>query len=209
MGTASRKTWLEKQADDVQMFVLSMDESGLTLDQMVSALREKYGTEVPRATLGYALKMYHDAIELRAAEDWASQFEKLCDENPHIQAAKLARAFLTQKLASARFRDADLKPSDLVFFSQSERRMDLEERKTAAIERRNELQREKNDLQRRQQEFQEQKWRKALETATGEAKAKLQRGESLTVEDINRIRERTFGLPAVPGEQSGEKSAER
>lgn len=197
MGTASRKTWLEKQTPEVQKEILAMDENAMTLEAMAAALKDLYGITVPVSTLGNALKIYHDTQALRWAAEWGADWEKQVADNPHIQPSKLAKAFLSQKMATASFRGATMDAADVVSFSQAERRMDLDERKTKAIERRNELQKEKNDLQRSQQEFQEKKWRTALEAATDEAKEKLGKGENLTIDDINRIRERTFGLPAV------------
>jgi uncharacterized coiled-coil DUF342 family protein len=41
-----------------------------------------------------------------------------------------------------------------------------------------------------------------FEEASEQAKRKLEKGKSLTVDDINRIRERTFGLPPVAANAS-------
>jgi hypothetical protein len=163
MGTASRKTWLEKQPDEVQVFVLSMDEQGKTLEEMRRALEGRCRIVVPNSTLGNALKIYHDTQDLRWAGEWAADLEKLIEENPHIQAAKLAKGFLTQKMASASFRGEPMKASEVVFFAQKERQMDIDERKTKAVEKRNELEQRRQDLKQQELEVTKQK----IASATG------------------------------------------
>lgn len=49
--------------------------------------------------------------------------------------------------------------------------------------------------------------RKQFEKATNDAAKKITKGESLTIEDINRIRERTFGLPPVQSGAAARHSA--
>lgn len=200
MGTASRKTWLEKQSDQVQVDVLAWDEEAKTLDEMRRALEIKYRLIVPTSTLGNALKIFHDTQDLRWAGEWGADLEKLIEENPHIQASKLAKGFLTQKMASASFRGEPMEAADVVAFSQAERRMDLDERKTKALEERNRVQAIKIETEKRALELKiaqlEEQQRKA-EEAVEQASEKIGKGESLTIDDINRIRERTFGLPPV------------
>jgi hypothetical protein len=150
---------------------------------------------VPNSTLGNALKIYHDTQDLRWASEWGADLEKLIEENPHIQAAKLAKGFLTQKMASASFRGAPMEAADVVAYAQNERRLDLEERRMKALERRNELQKEKNELERSRVEMQIAKFKQDVKEATDEAAKQIQNGKSLTVDDINHIRERVFGLP--------------
>lgn len=60
-----------------------------------------------------------------------------------------------------------------------ERKVAVDERKLKALEAREELRRRK------------------LETETQNAAKKLSKGGAVTVEDINRLRERTFGLPPI------------
>lgn len=202
MGTASRKTWLEKQTETVQKEVIAMDENAMTIQAMGAALKDLFGISVPVSTLGNALKIYHDTMEIRAAQEWGEQFEKLVEENPHIQAARLARTFLAQKMATAKFRDADMKASDLVFFGQGERRLDLEERRMQALEEKNRLLKEKIELDRSRVEMALAKFKKDMEEATNEAEGKIKQGKSITLDDINKIRERVFGLPAVQAQVS-------
>jgi hypothetical protein len=200
MGTASRKTWLEKQTDQVQVDVLAWDEEGKTLNEIRRALEIKYRVLVPNSTLGNALKIYHDTQDLRWAGEWAGDLEKLIEENPNIQASKLAKGFLTQKMASASFRGEPMEAADVVAYAQNERRMDLEERKTKAIEERNRLQAIKIDTEKKALELKIQQLeaqQKKAEEAVEQASEKIGKGESLTIGDINRIRERTFGLPPV------------
>ena len=62
------------------------------------------------------------------------------------------------------------------------------------------LMREKVTLDR--QKFEQAK--SSAEKATNEAAAKIGKGRTLTIDDINRLRERTFGLPPIePGASSG------
>ncbi len=58
----------------------------------------------------------------------------------------------------------------------------------------------KSDLKQQSLELEKKKFeesKRKFEKATSEAAEKIGKGKSLTVEDINRIRERTFGLPPV------------
>jgi len=197
MGTASRKTWLEKQDDKVQVEVLAMDDAGLTLEAIGAALKEKFGVSVPHSTLGNALKIYHDTQDLRWAAEWGTDLEKLIAENPQIQASKLAKGFLTQKMASASFRGEPMDAADVVAYAQNERRLDLQERQVKAVERRNELQKDKNDLERRNQELREAKFKRELEEATHEVEDQIAKGQPVTAADIQRLRERVIGGPVV------------
>jgi hypothetical protein len=163
MGTASRKTWLEKQTETVQKEVIAMDENAMTIQAMGAALKDLFGISVPTSTLGNALKIYHDTMEIRAAQEWGEQFEQLVEENPHIQVAKLAKGFLTQKMATAEFRDADMKAGELVSFAQNERRMDLLERQTKSVEERNRLEANRQSLKQQELDLAKQK----IASATG------------------------------------------
>jgi hypothetical protein len=68
---------------------------------------------------------------------------------------------------------------------------------------RNTIAREKVETENRRVQLLEQeaeRKRQQFEQATHEAARKIEKGRALTIEDINRIRERTFGLPPlVPG----------
>ena len=82
---------------------------------------------------------------------------------PHIQVSKLARGFLTQKMATAEFRDSAMKAPELVAFAQNERRMDLLERQTQSVEERNRLEANRQSLKQQELDLAKQK----VASATG------------------------------------------
>jgi hypothetical protein len=75
---------------------------------------------------------------------------------------------------------------DLGWLLQQMRSNDIKEKKVA-------IETKKVDLAERELELK----KKAVEKVTDEAARKLGKGKSITVDDINRIRERTFGLPPI------------
>ncbi len=80
-----------------------------------------------------------------------------------------------------------MSPGQLILLRSVEtKRKELELKEKAQATRNQEL-----ELKVKQFQTQQEQGKKAVE----EASEKLGKGESLTVEDINRIRERTFGLP--------------
>jgi hypothetical protein len=193
MGTASRKTWLEKQTEDIRKEVLAMDEGAMTMEEMCKALKDLFGISVPVSTLGNALKIHHDSQDLRWAAEWGADLEKLIEENPHIQAAKLAKGFLTQKMASASFRGEPMKAADVVAFSQAERRMDLDERKTKAIEERNRLKGEQIALEARRVEVLEGKL-KDSQAAVKSAIEKTQEIEPKAKDELFKHIDEIYGV---------------
>jgi len=148
MGTASRKTWLEKQADEVQLRVLAMNEEGkFTLEQMCARLKED-GVEVAPSTLAHSLKCYSERLapELKLAELWGKQLDSLFTQHPQLDARTLAKGFLAMKMGTADFRNSEMEPGELVFFAQKERELQLKERHLQAMERQNELKANEQNL---------------------------------------------------------------
>lgn len=199
MGTGSRKTWLEKQPDEVQLFVLSMEDEGRTLKQQCQALKEKFGIAVHRRTLWYSLCRYHQTIgkELLAAEVWGREVAKLLKEYPNLDPEKLARGLVLSKFGSAEFRAAEIKPRDVLASIHREQGLKLQAQRIAAQEARNRLAREQVELERRRVEL--------LEKKLPHAREKLQEvahDEKASPEDVRRRIREIYGLlehhPSIP-----------
>src|SRR5579862_9008415 len=96
MGTASRKTWLEKQADEVLVFILSMDDAGRTLKEQMAMCAEKFTGRIDRFHLpkrsAYAegLKKFRDehGKDLALARILDRQADELTAQFPDMQPQK-------------------------------------------------------------------------------------------------------------------------
>lgn len=76
----------------------------------------------------------------------------------------------------------------------------LELGRLLAYEKRTEVQKQRADVETKKINLLEEELktkRKSLEKATEQAAAKIGKGQSLTLDDINSVRERTFGLPPL------------
>lgn len=91
-----------------------------------------------------------------------------------------------QKAGSASREDVVKALSNLGMLLQEIKKNDIRERKVKVDEQALEQMKRRLDAQLRK-----------FDEASDQAKRKLEKGKSLTVDDINRIRERTFGLPPV------------
>src|SRR5579859_2608651 len=134
MGTASRKTWLEKQSDDVQIFVLSMDDSGQTLEQMVAALKAKEGVAVKRSTLAASIKAFRALYgkDLALARLYERRADEITAQYPGLEPKKLVRRALLRELQSKEFQTARISAEGTIAASQAEWALMLKERHTAA-----------------------------------------------------------------------------
>ena len=201
MGTASRKTWLEKQTEEVRKEILAMDDGAMTLEQMVAALKDLYGIVVAVSTLGASLKAYRESMHLSWAADWGEELEKQVEQNPHLQVSKLARNFVTQKVASSAFSGGPMKAEDAVAFAQAERRMDLQERRTAAVEERNRLKKEEIELDARRVDMLERKLPAVAADVAKEADAAAKSGKPFDEKEVLRKISAVIGVGGQPEER--------
>jgi hypothetical protein len=192
MGTASRKTWLEKQADEVQIAVLTMDEEGRKLEEMVAVLQERFQLKVPVTTLHHSLQRYANTIgrEKRLAAFYGRELGELFQKHPNLSPRLLAKGFLALHLKE--LRTAKLDPETLIYGAQGDGRLDLRDRELAAKEEANRLKAVEVELKRRQVELLERKLPKVQEEVE-----KAINEKASPAEVRRRIRE-IFGI-ADPG----------
>ncbi|HUS95754.1 MAG TPA: hypothetical protein VMX97_03330 [Hyphomicrobiaceae bacterium] len=193
MKIGKRKAWIEKQPEEIRLYVLKLlGDPAVTYPEASCRIQAKFGLKVPASTLAYSrsLTVGQDEEDLQAAKQEAAAFTEFMRQNPDVPEERLRKVWFYRRLASKEFRDSAIEPGKLVFLAQRERELELRERQIAAVER-------QNELKGRQVEMQVEKMRRDLEEATHEATSKIGKGEAVTVDDINRIRERTFGLPPL------------
>lgn len=127
------------------------------------------------------------AVEAQRAREFSAAIAKVGDLQKLGDAAVNALGDVVFSVMQARNRDEYAKAlQDLGYLAAKltdakakKVRADAEARRITLLE---------EELKRKQ---------KAVEKLTNDAASKLKKGKALTVDDINRIRERTFGLPPV------------
>lgn len=186
MGTGSRKTWLERQPDDLQMFVLSLDDEGRTLEEISARIRERTGERVPVQTLHHSLAKYQRTIgrEEKLAMLLARRQKAFFKENPDVDPAGLARFFLSLRVKE--LESAPLSGGALVAAAQQEAWLKLREQEL-------EIKREQTRLKRRQIEL----LRERLRAARAKAEKVLSDEKASPAEIRRRVRE-IFGLLDEP-----------
>lgn len=185
MGIASRKTWLEKQDDDVQLLVLSMDDAGKTLEMIQEAVRQKFDQRVPISTLAHSLMHYHNTLgrEQKLAALFATEMDTLFKSHPTLDPRLLAKGFITMRLKDAR--EGAINAGDLLSLAQAEGRLKLRERELAAKE-------EANRLKARQIDLLEEKMRAVSEKVQGARKEAAKK--KLTPAEYRQRLDEIYGL---------------
>jgi len=191
MGTGSRKTWLERQTDKVQIRVLSMDREGRKLEDIAAAVKQEFALKVPVSTLHNSIQEWGKRFDLEETLnlEMRRELDDICTQHPNADPRVLARGVIAHRLHEAL--KGPLAPKTLLFAAQGEGNLKLRERELAAKEETNRIRRRQLDLLERKLERAEN----ALEETTNEAAKKLGEGKALTLDDINRIRQRALGLP--------------
>ena len=199
MATGSRKTWLEKQPDEVQVFVLSMESEGRTLDHQVLSIKERFGKRVVKSTLQHSLSRYHATVEKEFLESKINSRElsRLLKEHPDIDPEVLMRGYFASQLGSTQFRVAHIKPKDLLLAMHREQKLSLEERRIRAIEEGNRLKRHALTLVEQRLQMLKETYVKAREGLRGV----LASEEADPKETLRKIRE-VYGLFDEPGESN-------
>lgn len=150
MGTGSRKTWLERQSDDVLVFVLSMDDAGRTLNEQLQVLREKFPTlALPKRTAYAAgIKKFRDenGKDLALARILDRQADELTQQFPGMQPQKQVKRALLRFIQSPEFQALKLEPKDAIAAMHKEAELALKERHIAAVEEQNALKHRDQDL---------------------------------------------------------------
>lgn len=168
--------------------------------QICQAIQEQWGEEIDpqRISAHYTLRIWKKKeSETQAYLEALGQGRALLQlqkEHPTEERQELISALLDTGIILQKKRLMESDPLKVL----AERRRMLEAAGSFEIEKekiqvdRERLQNEKQALELKVSRFQQN-----VKAATDEAEEKLGKGESLTLADINRIRERTFGLPAV------------
>lgn len=162
-----------------QLIDLMLDGHG-GLAEIREAVKEKFGEEIATSTLGsYKLKRWRPRRDwIDAIKNRAQAFSELISDG---KMADIQQAQLFEQIQAAMDDGARLDPE----FAMSE------QRKLLALQ----LKREQLDQEKKKLELQIERARRELKEATDEAERKLKSGEALTIDDINRVRSRVFGLP--------------
>jgi hypothetical protein len=177
---------LEKKRPGIVQDVNDHFLEGMTGEEMLKYLFETYGIDdIPLSTIYYhrLTRTVAWKQEIRERKAAYAAMAELVDEKGLDDAAKSQLWEICQQMT----------PAQLLVMRRVEtdrQRLALDTEKLALDKQR--VENEKQDLQLRIDRA-----KKAFEEASGEAEQKLGKGESLTLDDINRIRERTFGLPEI------------
>ena len=157
MGTGSRKTWLERQTDKVQIRVLSMDREGRKLEEIAAAVNQEFNLKVPVSTLHNSIQEWGKRFDLEETLnlEMRRELDDICAQHPNADPRVLARGVIAHRLHEAL--KGELDPKTLLFAAQGEGNLKLRERELAAKEEANRLRKEQNDLEREHVELVRQK----------------------------------------------------
>ena len=153
-----------------------------TLEDIQKMLGEKYAEALPINTISN-YKQHRWLIEKLRLRELKEIFRAVKEELGEAAISETTQARILELLDEAMRNGAKLDPH---FLFKEQRLWAQHEVKLE------ELRQAKQKL-----ELEIEKSKQAVEEATHEAAQKTGEGKSLTLDDINRIRERTFGLPAL------------
>ena len=151
-----------------------------TLEDVQKLLAQKYEEAVPINTISN-YKQHRWLIEKLRLRELKEIFRAVKDELGEAAISETTQARILELLDEAMRNGAKLDPH---FLFKEQRLWAQHEAKVQQLE--NDRRKLELEIQRREQEVKE---------SVDEAESKIRGGESLTVSDINRIRERVFGLP--------------
>lgn len=188
-------------------FVNEQLEKWTSLTDIAEALKELYDEDVNVQVISNYKNIVwwkEQEAEVKARRDARARFAVLDEEkkkDPNGDAAKVIETLVEGAILQQHEKLAEEKPLDLLremrHWREAAGNFQIEKGKLELDKQR--LVNETEELKLKMAQFQ-----RNVEEATDEAKEKLGKGESLTVEDINRIRERTFGLPPIQAGQTTE-----
>jgi hypothetical protein len=203
MAPLNRRTKVEElgvKHPGLQEFVEERIRS-VTYQKIAEAVLEQWGEELsPQVISNHYLQRVWpednlDAEAIREGYKEAAIIMRLAAENPNQDDAKMAKVLLAQAIVLNKRKLSDADPLKVmteqrrwVELEQRNKEIEIEQGKLAAVV-------EEQKFRLAQFEAQQEQAKEAIE----EAENKLGRGASLTIIDINRIRERVFGLPAIAG----------
>lgn len=153
-----------------------------TLESIQEAVEQKHGVRIPLSTLS-SYKQRRWLAQKQRVESIKEHAAAILDVLDKHGVGEVRQALLFERVQKAMDSGAELDPHFLL----KEERLWAEQA----------LKREQLDQEKKKLELQIQRMKNETEEALDEAKQKASRGESLSVADINRIRERVFGLPEI------------
>ncbi len=206
MKTDARKTWLEKQSDEVQVFVLSMEDEGVSYEEQALAVRKRFEIRVTATSLCNSLARARAAFEKEFLESkvMGREIVRLLQRHPSIDPEVLIRGYFMTELASPRFRTGGIKPKDLLAAVHQEQKLRLDGRRVRALEEHNRLKAESLSLAERRVILLERRQAQLREGIEGV----LADEEAGTEETLRKIRE-VYGLfdqPSAAEASDGEPS---
>jgi hypothetical protein len=178
---------LDRQRPELklELAVSKMLDAGERLETIAAFLREQTGEDVPPQTIS-SYKQRRWLAEKRRIRERIETSEALLQVIGKHGISNVTQAEIYRVVDEALRGHAKIDPH-----------FALREQRLWAVHQANV---EKIETEKRRLELEIERSRRAIEEATDEAKRKIGSGEQLTLEDINRIRERTFGSPVASGE---------
>jgi len=194
--------------EGLQNFVEEQFAAKISHTQIASMLEELYGEKVNVQAISnhYRLRWWPqqnaELAEYRKAKNQFRVLKEEAEADPGCDSAKMIELLTINGIVQQRERLLETDPVRLM----------AELRKTREAAGNFQIEKGKLELdkQRLVNETEELKlkiaqFRQDVEEATDEAKDKIGKGQALTIDDINRIRERVFGLPAVQAQGNVDK----
>lgn len=169
---------LDRQHEGLRVDVDMLLDKGATLEEIQKLLASKHGEQVSINTISNYKQRRWLVARLRMKE-LQETFQAVKEELGEAAVSESTQARLFELLDQAMRNGAALDPEFLL----KEQRLWAQHAVNVA----------KIETEKKKLELQIEQSRKAIEEATNEAKDKIRTGQQLTLEDINRIRERTFG----------------
>ncbi len=156
-----------------------------THEAILAKLKEKYDVTLPLSTLSsYKMRRWLPAlIRIRDLKEKSAAILQVVEQHG---ITPIARALILEHID-------EVAPETLLREERERTKLEIEQGKLDVARQQAQTAQAELELKVRQLEAQQERTREAVE----EAEQKLGKGESLTLADINRIRERVFGLPQV------------
>ena len=188
---------------------------GTRLAAICELVKERFGESIALSTLhSYWQRRFAPDVEQqrKAYQQTRARVDVLMEEmkGGDKDAAEIVRLLVQSQIFERSSELASADPMELVKEdrrrAEAEGRMEIERGKLKIAQQTTDIDRERLEKEKKELELKvaqyEARDRQAKEEID-EAEQKLGKGESLTVQDINRIRERVFGLAPLGGESVG------
>jgi hypothetical protein len=189
-------------------FVEQASRDRMPFPQIAAAIREQYEEEISPQTLSnhYLLRIWKKKdAEIKSYTDALGQGRALLElqkENPTAERQDLIEAFVDVGIITQKQRLMESDPLKLMAErrrrAEGQGRFKIETGKLEIEQKRLELDAQRLEKENRELQLKIDRYRQTMEEVTDEASQQIASGKPVTLEDINRIRERVFGLPPHP-----------